>query len=363
MGDAQGEAAQVPHVARIVAVTQQVADRSLELRRLAVRVHLAEEVSEQRDDVVGAVAQAEAGAACSRRSGSRSRCGRCPRPAPTVRSRFVAQTSRNVALAPHVAADPLERALLDRPAAARPAASTGSSPTSSRNSVPPSASSKAPARGGGRAGERALLVAEELAARQRRDDRAAVEDDQSFLSGRGSSSWISWATRSLPVPLSPVISTAASVNRATSTASRSTASPGGLSPTRKSRTWPAVHELVDSLPPPQAGRHMGRDIGVVGPTDDVRGACVEQGPDLLAAQLWRRRQGEDAFRAATRHVVDEVGHCRRAVGEDHHAAETVDVRGPAPRTQVDVEHVEASRDRGGLIVRRTHDLEPSRDGR
>jgi hypothetical protein len=47
---------------------------------------------------------------------------------------------------------------------------------------------------------------------------------------------MSWATRSLPVPLSPVIKTAASVNRATSTASRSTACQAGLSPTRKSRT-------------------------------------------------------------------------------------------------------------------------------
>ena len=48
---------------------------------------------------------------------------------------------------------------------------------------------------------------------------------------------MSWATRSFPVPLSPVISTAASVNRATSTASRSTACQAGLSPTRKSWTW------------------------------------------------------------------------------------------------------------------------------
>ena len=52
--------------------------------------------------------------------------------------------------------------------------SSGRSPTSSRKSVPPSASSKRPTCCADRAGERALLVAEELALEQRRRDRGAV---------------------------------------------------------------------------------------------------------------------------------------------------------------------------------------------
>ncbi len=55
---------------------------------------------------------------------------------------------------------------------------SGSSPTSSRKSVPPSASANAPSRAAQRTGERTPLVAEQLAARQRRDDRGAVHDDQ-----------------------------------------------------------------------------------------------------------------------------------------------------------------------------------------
>ena len=47
--------------------------------------------------------------------------------------------------------------------------------------MPPSASSKAPSRARDGAGERALLVAEELAPGQRRDDRAAVQDHQPLL--------------------------------------------------------------------------------------------------------------------------------------------------------------------------------------
>ena len=61
-----------------------------------------------------------------------------------------------------------------------------------------------------RAGERAALVAEELAARQLRHDRRAVEDDE-FVSRShsDSSSWIERAISSLPVPLSPISRTKA----------------------------------------------------------------------------------------------------------------------------------------------------------
>ena len=47
--------------------------------------------------------------------------------------------------------------------------------------MPPLASSKAPSRAPDGAGERALLVAEELAPGQRRHDRAAVQDDELAL--------------------------------------------------------------------------------------------------------------------------------------------------------------------------------------
>ena len=64
-------------------------------------------------------------------------------------------------------------------------ASSGSSPTSSRNSVPPSASSKRPRRCCVRAGEGALLVAEELALDQLARHRGAVDLDQRPLARAG----------------------------------------------------------------------------------------------------------------------------------------------------------------------------------
>ena len=54
----------------------------------------------------------------------------------------------------------------------------GSSPISSRNSVPPSAASNAPVARCDRAGEGAALVAEQLALEQRLGDGAAVERDE-----------------------------------------------------------------------------------------------------------------------------------------------------------------------------------------
>ena len=54
----------------------------------------------------------------------------------------------------------------------------GSSPISSRNSVPPSASSKSPRAIGVGVGEGALLVAEELALQQVLGDGAAVDRDE-----------------------------------------------------------------------------------------------------------------------------------------------------------------------------------------
>ena len=57
------------------------------------------------------------------------------------------------------------------------------------------------------AGEGALLVAEQLALEQRLGQRAAVDGDERRAWRAARSSWSARATSSLPVPLSPVIST------------------------------------------------------------------------------------------------------------------------------------------------------------
>ena len=58
---------------------------------------------------------------------------------------------------------------------------------------------------GDRAGEGALHVAEELALEQVLRDGAAVDGDERARCARGERRWISRATSSLPVPVSPVI--------------------------------------------------------------------------------------------------------------------------------------------------------------
>ena len=81
-------------------------------------------------------------------------------------------------------------------------ASRRMSPISSRKSVPPSAALELPSRARGGAGERALLVAEELALEQARRQRRAVHRDERPVA-RASCRWIARATSSLPVPVSP----------------------------------------------------------------------------------------------------------------------------------------------------------------
>ena len=85
--------------------------------------------------------------------------------------------------------------------------SIGISPISSRNSVPPSASSKRPGLRADGAGEGALLVAEQLRLHQRLGDGGAVDLDERLAVRAASCSWSARATSSLPVPLSPVMST------------------------------------------------------------------------------------------------------------------------------------------------------------
>ena len=106
----------------------------------------------------------------------------------------------------------------------------GSSPISSRKSVPPSAASKRPAVRRGGAGEGALLVAEELALEQALGDRGAVDRDERPRRAARLRSWMARATSSLPVPVSPRMSTVASVG-ATLPMRAKTSSIGGDEPT------------------------------------------------------------------------------------------------------------------------------------
>ena len=77
--------------------------------------------------------------------------------------------------------------------------------------MPPLARSNAPGAAGDRAGEGALLVAEQLALDQVGRNRAAVEHHERARLRRASSSWIARATSSLPVPVSPWMTTETSI--------------------------------------------------------------------------------------------------------------------------------------------------------
>ena len=92
-----------------------------------------------------------------------------------------------------VAADAADLAASRARAAAWAGARAGSSPISSRKTVPPSASSKAPARRPHGAGERALLVAEQLALEEVGGDGAAVDDDEGLVPARALALWMASA--------------------------------------------------------------------------------------------------------------------------------------------------------------------------
>ena len=84
---------------------------------------------------------------------------------------------------------------------------SGSSPISSRNSVPPSRDLERPACVAIGAGERAALVAEQLALEQRLGQRRAVDGDERPLRRAATPRGPRAATSSLPVPVSPWMST------------------------------------------------------------------------------------------------------------------------------------------------------------
>ena len=84
---------------------------------------------------------------------------------------------------------------------------SGISPISSRNSVPPLACTNRPVRVALRVGEGALGVAEQLALEQRLGHGRAVDGHEGPVARAGCGACSARATSSLPVPLSPVIST------------------------------------------------------------------------------------------------------------------------------------------------------------
>ena len=102
-----------------------------------------------------------------------------PRARPSAsRSRLVAAMTRTSTVIALGAADALERSLLEHAQELGLRARAACSPISSRKSVPPSARSNRPRLRAHGAGERALLVAEQLALEQRARERRAVDADE-----------------------------------------------------------------------------------------------------------------------------------------------------------------------------------------
>ena len=75
-------------------------------------------------------------------------------------------------------------------------------------------------------GEGALHVAEQLALQQRVGKGPAVDGDEGRRRGAGERAWMARATSSLPVPLSPVMSTVEPVGAIERTISKSAAMAG-----------------------------------------------------------------------------------------------------------------------------------------
>ena len=155
---------------------------------------------------------------------SRGSARNSPRPiAMAGRSRLVAQIRRKFVPVPaRLCRRPVRAVgcLLGSRAAVAPCAGKWSSPISSRNSVPPWAKANAPWRSDRGSRKRPTLVAEELAARQIRDERRTMPARPDRASPRAegpSGGSANFATSSLPVPAFPRMSVAVSLNRAIST--------------------------------------------------------------------------------------------------------------------------------------------------
>ena len=119
--------------------------------------------------------------------------------------------------------------------------------------MPRSASWSTPGRSCERAGERAARVAEELALGERLRDGGAVDRHERRRARAAPSAWMARATTSLPVPVSPSISTGASVRAAVRTSSR-TRSIAGLRADEPGERSASGRSAASARPRPTARR-------------------------------------------------------------------------------------------------------------
>ncbi len=117
----------------------------------------------------------------------------------------------------------------------------------------------------------------------------------SSLNGRGSSSWINRATTSLPVPLSPIRRTEASLKRATSTISRRREVHASVRPASASCTseeWTSPSTSAQRL---RRAETSSARLASSSPNHDIRGPGVEERPGAdVVDRLRGCPDGEDA---------------------------------------------------------------------
>ena len=165
--------------------------------------------------------------------------------------------------------------------------------------MPPSASSKRPLRAETAPVNAPLRVAEELALEERLGDGGAVDRHERAV-GRLLLAWIAFATSSLPVPLSPVMSTVASVGAILHDAPEHLAD--------RSRAADDVLELVALLELDREERHLAGEAAVVDRLADLDEQFL-LGERLLDVVERAEAHGLDgALDGAVRGHHDDLGH-------------------------------------------------------
>ena len=262
----------------------------------AVRVHLAEEVPEQREDVLRSLAQARQVQRAAGDAVVEVVAETCRSPA-RRRGRGWSRRRAGSALLRHV----LLPTRLNVPSwmtrSSSACSGAGSSPTSSRKSVPPSASSNAPV-----AGADAPVNAPFSWPKNSLPDSDGTTVLQSRttmppLRGRGSSSWMSCATRSLPVPLSPGDQHRGVGEPRDLDGVAEHGPPGGAVAHQKLRTW--RHSTSSSMICQRRSRSATcrAEFVVSHQLNTSDGAGAEESPALVVERVVGCAQSEDAPRA------------------------------------------------------------------
>ena len=205
--------AQLAHVARpaiLGQATHAVVAHPLD-RAPHVALELADEAPDQHRHVPPAARAAAAPRSGTRSGGSRDPRGTRHRAPPCLRSRLVAAIRRTSTLTVRGAAPTRSKLPVCKARSSLAWRSSGSSPISSRKQRRAVGDLETPRVTGQRAGVGTLLSPEELVLDQSRRERGAVHGHQRALAGEGLRSWTARATSSLPVPVSPRISTLAPV--------------------------------------------------------------------------------------------------------------------------------------------------------